>query len=135
MIDYYAQFSRLPKLLAENAWRLDSTSVLRSRACLFPTKWAACSAIRDYGADPSRVHAIPWGANIHAQEAPRMLVLFRPMCVTSSLLASNGTERVGRSPSPPQCGWQLLDDQLNSTSLERSQTFRTRQNQLSFMAS
>jgi glycosyltransferase involved in cell wall biosynthesis len=64
MRGYYSQFSRLPKVVAESAWRLDSMSVLRSRACLFATDWAARSAIRDYGADPSRVHAIPWGANI-----------------------------------------------------------------------
>jgi len=69
MRDYYAEFSRLPKVLAHSAWQLDSMSVLRSRACLFSTEWAARSAIRDYGADPSRVHVIPWGANIdHPRE-------------------------------------------------------------------
>ncbi len=70
MRNYYREFSRLPKSLADSAWRLDSTSVLQSRACLFSTEWAAHSAIRDYGADPSRVHAIPWGANILAREVP-----------------------------------------------------------------
>jgi glycosyltransferase involved in cell wall biosynthesis len=64
---YYAEFSRLPKALAQSALRLDSASVLRSRACLFSTEWAARSAIRDYGADPARVHVIPWGANIDLQ--------------------------------------------------------------------
>lgn len=70
MRDYYAEFSRLPKALVHSAWQLDSTSVVRSRACLFSTEWAARSAIRDYGADPSRVHAIPWGANINPLEVP-----------------------------------------------------------------
>jgi glycosyltransferase involved in cell wall biosynthesis len=68
MRDYYTEFSRLPKVLADSAWKLDSMSVLRSRACLFSTEWAARSAIRDYGADPAHVHAIPWGANVHPQE-------------------------------------------------------------------
>jgi glycosyltransferase involved in cell wall biosynthesis len=68
MRDYYAEFSSLPKALAFSAWQLDSTSVLRSSACLFSTEWAARSAIRDYGADPSRVHAIPWGANVDPQD-------------------------------------------------------------------
>jgi glycosyltransferase involved in cell wall biosynthesis len=68
MRDYYAEFSGLPRILAESAWQLDRTSVLQSRACLFSTEWAAQSAIRDYGADPSRVHVIPWGANIDATE-------------------------------------------------------------------
>ena len=70
MRDYYSEFSRLPKARVQNAWQLDRTSVLRSRACLFSTEWAARSAIRDYGADPSRVHTIPWGANMHAQDVP-----------------------------------------------------------------
>ena len=69
MRDYYAEFSRLTKILAHSAWQLDRMSVLRSRACLFSTEWAARSAIRDYGADPSRVHVIPWGANVdHPRE-------------------------------------------------------------------
>ncbi len=70
MRNYYVEFSRLPRLLADNARTLDGDSVRRSRACLFPTEWAANSAIRDYGADPSRVHVIPWGANIDADEYP-----------------------------------------------------------------
>jgi glycosyltransferase involved in cell wall biosynthesis len=68
MRDYYSEFSSLPKVLAKSAWQLDSTSVLDSSACLYSTEWAAQSAIQDYGADPSRVHVIPWGANIDATE-------------------------------------------------------------------
>ena len=68
MRHYYAEFSCLPKILADSAWQLDRMSVLRSRACLFSTEWAARSAVRDYGADPTRVHAVPWGANIDSQD-------------------------------------------------------------------
>lgn len=64
MKDYYDEFARLPNIVAANAFRLDSMSVLRSRACLYPTEWAARSAIKDYGAEESRVHAVSWGANI-----------------------------------------------------------------------
>ena len=67
MREYYAEFIRLPKALAKTAYQLDRLSVLRSRACLFSTEWAAQSAIRDYGANPSHIHAIPWGANIDAE--------------------------------------------------------------------
>jgi glycosyltransferase involved in cell wall biosynthesis len=70
MRDYYAEFSHLPKWLARSAWELDCRSVLRSRACLYSTRWAARSAIEDYRADPSRVHAFPWGANVESQIAP-----------------------------------------------------------------
>jgi glycosyltransferase involved in cell wall biosynthesis len=72
MRDYYAEFKYLPRILARNAFEFDSKSVLRSRACLYPTEWAARSAIRDYGADPSRVHAIPWGANIDRTRSQKL---------------------------------------------------------------
>ena len=68
MRDYYLEFSALPKFLADSARRLDCASVRLSRACLFSTNWAANSAIWDYGADPARVHVIPWGANVDAIE-------------------------------------------------------------------
>ena len=68
MREYYSEFSRLPEFLAASALRLDSESVCHSRACLYSTEWAANSAIRDYGADPRRIHVIPWGANIDVIE-------------------------------------------------------------------
>ncbi len=68
MCNYYSEFSDLSQVLADNAFKLDKMSVLRSRACLFSTEWAARSAIQDYGADPARVHAIPWGANVLPRE-------------------------------------------------------------------
>lgn len=77
MLDYYTEFSRLPKFLPANAWQLDSASVQRSRACLFSTEWAANSAIRDYGADPSRVHVIPWGCNLDTSETAAYETGFR----------------------------------------------------------
>ena len=70
MLDYYADFSRLLKSFAERAVILDKTSVLRARIALFSTEWSASSAIRDYGADPSRVHIIPWGCNIDDADIP-----------------------------------------------------------------
>ncbi|HEX6095629.1 MAG TPA: glycosyltransferase family 4 protein [Thermoanaerobaculia bacterium] len=39
-------------------------------AASFPTREAADAAVRDCGADPARVHVIPWGANLLA-EPPR----------------------------------------------------------------
>jgi glycosyltransferase involved in cell wall biosynthesis len=77
MRDYYQEFSRLPRFLAENALELDRTSVKASRACLYPTEWAARSAIDHYGADPSRVHVIPWGCNIERKDIPNELSYLR----------------------------------------------------------
>jgi len=69
MRGYYQEFSRLPKSLADQAFQLDRASVRYSRACLYSTEWAANSALRDYGAESSRIHVIPWGCNIDLEEA------------------------------------------------------------------
>ena len=44
--------------------RLERDTIARADLLLYPSEWAAESAIRDYGADPARVHVIPWGANL-----------------------------------------------------------------------
>jgi glycosyltransferase involved in cell wall biosynthesis len=64
MRNYYAEFYKLQRSLLNNAHELDRLSVLRSRAALFSTEWAARSAVDDYGAVSDGVHMIPWGANI-----------------------------------------------------------------------
>jgi glycosyltransferase involved in cell wall biosynthesis len=38
-------------------------------AAIYPTEWAARSAIADYHADPGKVHVIPFGANVEAPPA------------------------------------------------------------------
>jgi glycosyltransferase involved in cell wall biosynthesis len=68
MLNYYEEFSLLSDKVALRALHLDRMSVLHSRASLFSTAWAARSAIQDYGADPARVHPIPWGANVYPRE-------------------------------------------------------------------
>ena len=67
LTDYYDEFTQ-PKLMLSNALHLDRKSVLNSRACLYPTGWAAESAIRNFGANPNRVHVIPWGANLESRK-------------------------------------------------------------------
>ncbi|WP_156952308.1 glycosyltransferase family 4 protein [Bradyrhizobium sp. WSM1743] len=69
MRDYYQEFSRLPETIAQCALELDRTSVLRARVCLYSTAWAARSAINDYQADPGRIHAVPWGANVEGKNS------------------------------------------------------------------
>ena len=43
---------------------LERKTIARANLLLYPSEWAAESAIRDYGADPARVHVISWGANL-----------------------------------------------------------------------
>jgi glycosyltransferase involved in cell wall biosynthesis len=66
MRDYYPLFnSYINKHDGERAERL---AIRKADVCTYPSRWAADSAIEDYGADPARVAVIPYGANLEVPE-------------------------------------------------------------------
>ncbi len=66
--NYHPNYRNLSRTARNIAERLERDTIARADLVLYPSQWAAESAIRDYGADPARVHVIPWGANLN--EAP-----------------------------------------------------------------
>jgi glycosyltransferase involved in cell wall biosynthesis len=59
MIDYYPTFSNL---LSFSQWEgnlIEKRAINKASQVLYPSEWAANSAIRDYGAPPEKVHVIP----------------------------------------------------------------------------
>lgn len=66
--NYHPNYRNLSRAARETAERLERDTIARADLILYPSEWAAESAVRDYGADPARVHVIPWGANL--EEAP-----------------------------------------------------------------
>lgn len=66
--NYHPNYRNMSPVAREIAERLERNTIARADLVLYPSEWAAESAIRDYGADPARVHVIPWGANL--KEAP-----------------------------------------------------------------
>jgi len=64
MVDYYAEFSSLSASKIRVADEMERLAIQRASQQIYPSSWAAQSAIRDYGADASSVHVIPFGANI-----------------------------------------------------------------------
>ncbi|WP_247438486.1 glycosyltransferase family 4 protein [Bradyrhizobium sp. 139] len=67
--NYHPNYRNLSRNAREVAERLERDTIARADLVLYPSEWAAESAVRDYGADPTRVHVIPWGANL--KEAPK----------------------------------------------------------------
>lgn len=61
--DYYPKYQQMPVSAKQFADALEQDCIGRADAVLYPSSWAANSAIRDYGADPVKTHVIPWGAN------------------------------------------------------------------------
>ena len=66
--NYHPNYRNLSRAARETTERLERKTIARADLILYPSEWAAKSAIKDYGADPPRVHVIPWGANL--EEAP-----------------------------------------------------------------
>jgi glycosyltransferase involved in cell wall biosynthesis len=66
--NYHPHYRKLSAAARASADRVERDTIARANLLLYPSKWAAESAVRDYGADPAKVHVVPWGANL--EEAP-----------------------------------------------------------------
>jgi len=64
MHDYYPAFSGLTEEYAADANEIERLTLERCSAVLYPSEWAAESARSFYGADPSKIHVVPYGANL-----------------------------------------------------------------------
>jgi glycosyltransferase involved in cell wall biosynthesis len=62
--NYHPDFRRLSPRARAMTETLERRTIARADLVLYPTDWAADSAVKDYGADPARVHVVPWGANL-----------------------------------------------------------------------
>jgi glycosyltransferase involved in cell wall biosynthesis len=62
MINFYSGFSH--PLSKREGNLLEQRAISKARKLIYPSEWAAQSAIKDYGAPPEKVHVIPFGANL-----------------------------------------------------------------------
>ncbi|SRR5579883_1330407 len=72
--NYYADFSNMMRLSKWNSNILERLAIQKASMLIYSSAWAANSAVKDYEADRSKIHVLPFGANL--DEAPsRDLVL------------------------------------------------------------
>lgn len=64
MKDYYSEFMGLSRRTIKNCHSYEKSVLTRSALSIFSSKWAANSAISNYGADAAKVKVISYGANI-----------------------------------------------------------------------
>lgn len=64
LIDYYPVFSNLSKRSMYELDTIQKLALKKASAVIYSSAWAARSAIKDYRADPRKVHAVPFGANL-----------------------------------------------------------------------
>lgn len=60
---YYPDFTAMPAKKKRALERFEQHAIQRADALIYPSRWAAQSAIEHYGADPAKVHVLPFGPN------------------------------------------------------------------------
>jgi len=63
MLDYYPDYMNVSRTGIKNGHQAEHAALARCSAAIYASQWAAESAIKDYKADPARVHVVPFGAN------------------------------------------------------------------------
>ena len=92
--DYHPKYRNLSRAARDTAERLERNTISRADLVLYPSEWAAESAVKDYGADPARVHVIPWGANLEdAPERDSVLGCRRPGPCRLLFIGANWEEK------------------------------------------
>jgi glycosyltransferase involved in cell wall biosynthesis len=92
--NYHPNYRNLSHTARQVAERLERDTIARADLVLYPSEWAAESAVRDYGADRARVHVIPWGANLEAApDRASMLGCRKPGPCRLLFIGSNWEEK------------------------------------------
>jgi len=64
VVGYHPHYRNLPLRAQRTIHALEQRTIDRADLLLYPSDWAARSAISDFGADPAKVAMLPWGANM-----------------------------------------------------------------------
>ena len=64
LLDFYPAYSRLSPFLRRTAEKSEAEALSRTVLAVYPSEWAAKSAIEHYGLSSNRVAVIPFGANL-----------------------------------------------------------------------
>ena len=76
LIGYYPEYSSLMRRSIYEKNIIQELALKKASAVIYSSSWAARSAIEDYGADPRKIHVVPFGANLD-EPPPREAALAR----------------------------------------------------------
>jgi glycosyltransferase involved in cell wall biosynthesis len=77
MLGYNWEFTGMLPSQERAADEVERRAMMKASELVFPSSWAARSAVDDYQADPSRVNVVPFGANL--DPAPTREKALRPL--------------------------------------------------------
>jgi glycosyltransferase involved in cell wall biosynthesis len=93
--DYYPKFTNLWAWSARQAESVERAAYRNASSLVYSSSWAAHSAIRDYGVDPQKVHAICYGANLDSIPSSETVLRKMPSSACRLLLVGVGWEEKG----------------------------------------
>lgn len=64
LVDYYPCHSGMAEEAVRDGMQSNTEALRRAAAAIYPSEWAAETAVRLHGADPAKLVVIPWGANL-----------------------------------------------------------------------
>ena len=79
--DFYPVYSNLSTSVIRDWNQMEKLALDRASLAIYSSDWAAESAIREYGADPSKVKVVPFGSNVDSpftQETVKDIISSRP---------------------------------------------------------
>lgn len=74
IVDYYPKCRALLPAARREAESIEAAGMSRAAALVFPSAWAARTAVAHYGIEAQRVHCVPYGANFAAADLPSRAV-------------------------------------------------------------
>jgi glycosyltransferase involved in cell wall biosynthesis len=95
LFDYYPAFSGLLTRSIYEMNTLQALALKKASAMIYSSTWAARSAIEDYGADPAKVHVVPFGANFDESPAQDVALARKPSERCRLLFLAAGWARKG----------------------------------------
>lgn len=95
MIGYYEGYTNLTVASEKEAIDIERRNINNSSVCLYPSEWAANSAINDFGAHPEKIKIFPLGANFRKIPSANELNFDKPMDIVKFLFLGVEWERKG----------------------------------------
>jgi glycosyltransferase involved in cell wall biosynthesis len=77
MVDYYPSCSSLFEFARAEGDRIESAAIAKASAVIYPSAWAARTAVEYYKTPPQKVHCVPFGANFEEPDIPPREIALR----------------------------------------------------------
>jgi glycosyltransferase involved in cell wall biosynthesis len=107
VLDFYEDFTHCAAEYVRQGDTQDRLALQTSAAAIYTSQWGADSAVRDYGADPSKIYVVPFGANIDAPHGKlvRAAVAAKPRAPLRILFIGREWRRKGLPKVIETCEW------------------------------